>query len=123
MGAEGDVADQWIGVGGGGVASEEDFGGLRLSFPHAGFAEGGEVVFVVFDLVFAEDEGAGDGVGGVFLRGLEGDVVAEAWGLDDEEVGAGAGFFDQGDAVGGVLVAVELSNHVLAMCWPVRGGL
>ena len=48
----------------------------------------------------------------VFLRREESDVVAEAWSLDLHEVGAGAGFFDEGDAVGGVVVAVELVDDV-----------
>lgn len=44
------------------------------------------------------------------MRGLEGDVVAEARGVDDHEVGARAGLFDEGDAVGGLRVAVELGG-------------
>lgn len=40
--------------------------------------------------------------------GQEGDVVAEAWGVDPHEIAAGADFLDPADAVGGLWVAVEL---------------
>jgi hypothetical protein len=44
----------------------------------------------------------------VILRWDESDIVAEAWSVDDHEIGACAGLFDHGDSVGRVGVAVEL---------------
>ena len=111
MAAYEDVAcdlDRYISVsvlgGGGGVGGfGEELVGLFLG----GFY-GLEVFFVGFDFVVREDGSAGYGVRLVLLGWEEGDVVAETRGLDDHEVGAGAGFFDEGDAVGGLGVAVEL---------------
>ena len=37
--------------------------------------------------------------------------------MDYQEVGAGAGLFDQADAVVGVLVAVELSYLIILVAW------
>ena len=109
MPADDDVADDLRGIV---DAQAQGHGGRGAGFPLLGFGLGGvvgfELALVGGDLVGAEDGGAGDGVGLVLLRGQEGDVAAEARGLDDEEVGAGARFFDQGDAVGGLGVAVEL---------------
>lgn len=51
---------------------------------------------------------AGDAIGLVALWWLEGDVVAEALGVNHHEVGAGCEFFDEGDAVNGAGNAVEL---------------
>ena len=41
-------------------------------------------------------------------RGQEGDVIAEARGVDPHEIAAGADFLDPADAVRGLRVAVEL---------------
>lgn len=56
----------------------------------------------------SEDFLAGDGRRFVLAGRKEGDVVAEAGGVDYHEVGAGADFLDPTDAVRGLRVAVEL---------------
>ena len=55
-----------------------------------------------------EDFLAEDRVRFGFACGQEGDVVAEARGVNAHEVAAGADFFDPADAVGRLRVAVEL---------------
>lgn len=48
-----------------------------------------------FVTVSRDDGRAGDGVGTILLRWLEGDIIAESWGLDDHEVGTGRNLFDE----------------------------
>ena len=55
---------------------------------------------------------AGDAVGLVALRRLEGDIVAEALSVNHHEVGAGREFFNEGDAVHGAGNAVELPKVI-----------
>lgn len=69
----------------------------------------------------SEDFLAGDGRGFVLAWREEGDVVAEAGGVDDHEVGAGADFFDPADAVGGLRVAVELDFDFAGAACEVAG--
>lgn len=69
-----------------------------------------------------EDFLAGDGGGFVLAGREEGDVVAEARGVDDHEVGACADFLDPADAVGGLRVAVELDFDFAVTAGEIAGG-
>lgn len=68
-----------------------------------------------------EDLLAGDRGGFVLARREEGDVVAEAGGVDHHEVGARADFLDPADAVGGLRVAVELDFDLAVTAGEIAG--
>ena len=78
--------------------------------------------FVLGNLVLVENWRAGDLVCAVFLRRLEGDVVAETRSLDDHKICAGRDLFDSRYTIGSGWVAMELDLYTSLLARQVAEG-